>query len=77
MRATAMENSQLYDALKDHCPDCNGKAHWMRGPEGGACVNVFCGHCGQGFNITPIIGIAERIHKDTRYIPSSRWPQEE
>jgi hypothetical protein len=29
---------------------------------------VFCADCGQGYNITPMAGWAERIHRDEKYI---------
>jgi hypothetical protein len=44
----------------------------MEGPKGGMSVNVFCGRCGQGYNITPVVEIAEIIHVDKRYVIRSR-----
>lgn len=41
---------------------------FFEGPSGGICTNVFCSQCGQGYNLTPMIHIAELIHKDERYI---------
>lgn len=44
------------------CPDC-GHEGFYEGPSGGLSTNIFCANstCGQGFNVTPIIGTAERI----------------
>jgi hypothetical protein len=62
-------HEQLYNTLQDCCPECqHSPAYFYTGPTGGASVNIFCGFCGQGYNIAPIIGWAERIHKDTTYI---------
>jgi hypothetical protein len=50
------------------CVDCRTMPKGLNeGPSGGMCTNVFCCHCGQGYNITPIAGWAERIHKDMKY----------
>lgn len=43
------------------CPDCGKKTDFYEGPSGGMSTNIFCAQCGHGFNITPVIGIAERI----------------
>lgn len=62
-------SGKLYLEMAKWCPDCHHKPpRYMEGPAGGCCVNIFCGDCGAGFNITPIIEIAERIHKDECYI---------
>ena len=42
------------------CPDCNGLG-FLKGPEGGLCVNIKCANpdCGSRFNIGPLS--AQRI----------------
>lgn len=62
------ESERLYNHLWSRCEDCGGKANWFEGPSGGLSTNIFCGHCGQGYNVTPIAQRAEKIHKDTHYI---------
>jgi hypothetical protein len=42
--------------------------YFAEGPSGGMCTNVFCTHCGQGYNLTPIAHWAELIHRDERYV---------
>lgn len=65
---------KLYQYLATKgCPDCRKGSLFFEGPSGGVCVNIFCGYCGQGYNISPIVGIAERIRKDEQYIET---PQE-
>lgn len=60
---------RLYDQMRKRCPTCGlSPSIWMRGPSGGASVNKFCGRCGAGYNVTDIIGIAEKIHNSPRYI---------
>lgn len=55
------------------CVDCTAKPKLLcEGPAGGMCVNVFCGHCGQGYNLTPVAHFAQRIHKDLRYLKENR-----
>lgn len=69
------EERSLWDEMIDGCPECGcSPIRLMEGPSGGACTNVFCADCGQGYNIAPSIQWAEKIHKDLRYIeiPSSR-----
>ena len=34
------------------CPDC-GRFGFDDGPRGGAMQNIFCQHCGSGFNVGP------------------------
>lgn len=63
--------NQMIDA--GGCVDCNAKPKFLaEGPSGGVSTNVFCAHCGQGYNLTPIAHWAERIHRDESYI---RRPQ--
>lgn len=35
------------------CPDC-GRTHFLRGPAGGASVNIECASCGQRYNVCTI-----------------------
>lgn len=46
----------------NHCPDCNHEGFW-EGPHGGMSINITCANddCKARFNVTPVIGIAERI----------------
>jgi hypothetical protein len=60
---------KLYEALQSQCPSCKARPpRYIEGPSGGMSTNIFCERCGQGYNITPMVGIAEMIHKDARYI---------
>lgn len=43
------------------CPDCGSKKGFYEGPSGGLSTNIQCIECGQAYNVTPMIGIAERI----------------
>lgn len=48
--------------LKKGCPDCKTNPMVMlEGPSGGMSTNIMCEECGSRFNVTPAIGIAERI----------------
>lgn len=63
------DEGKLYIEVKKRCPDCHAEPpRYMRGPSGGLSTNIFCAICGAGFNVTPMIEIAERIGKDERYI---------
>lgn len=42
------------------CPDCGGEG-FLEGPSGGMSTNIACATCGHRFNVTPIVGRAERI----------------
>jgi hypothetical protein len=46
----------------NHCPVCNHKGFYQ-GPSGGMSTNIICAYelCQARFNVTPVIGIAERI----------------
>lgn len=51
------------------CTKCSAKPKGLNeGPSGGMSTNVFCCHCGQGYNITPVASWAELIHVDKKYI---------
>lgn len=69
-RETLSPREQLWkDMIQVGCVECRRKPiKFFEGPTGGMCVNIFCGHCGQGYNITPVAGWAEKIHKDEKYI---------
>lgn len=55
------------------CVDCQTTPKGLNeGPSGGMSTNVFCCHCGQGYNITPVASWAERIHKDMKYVDGVR-----
>ena len=48
--------------VKKGCPDCKtNPMQMLEGPSGGMSTNIKCAECGSKFNITPAIGIAERI----------------
>jgi hypothetical protein len=67
------ERGRCYIEMMKRCPACHHKPpEYMEGPSGGMCTNIFCNFCGQGYNITPIIGIAEKIHKDSRYVQKAK-----
>jgi hypothetical protein len=60
---------KLYAAMMRKCPSCGlNPPEYMKGPSGGMSTNIFCGKCGEGYNITPIIQSAEKIGKQVRYI---------
>jgi hypothetical protein len=45
------ERERVLEALRrDTCPDC-GAVGFRDGPRGGAGLNIFCRHCGAGFNV--------------------------
>jgi hypothetical protein len=57
---------KLYLAMSDHCPSCHLKPPaWKAGPSGGMSINVFCGGCGQGYNITPATRKSSTSTRDT------------
>lgn len=63
------DEGKLYIEMQKWCPDCHARPpQYMTGPSGGMSTNIFCANCGAGFNITPIIEIADRIGKNERYI---------
>jgi hypothetical protein len=62
-------DGELYLSMKRRCPSCDLKPPvWLEGPSGGACINVFCARCGQGYNITPLVQVAEKIYQDDNFI---------
>jgi transcription elongation factor Elf1 len=69
VETTEPREESLYDELRTHCPECKSESHvWYEGPSGGMSTNIFCGKCGQGYNVAPVMGWAEKIHRDERYI---------
>jgi hypothetical protein len=59
----------LFKIMQGECPKCGlNPPMYMHGPEGGMNVNVFCGCCGQGYNVAPAISWAQEIHNDPKYI---------
>lgn len=53
---------KLWAAIEaGECPDCHHSDGFLEGPSGGLSTNIECAHCHHRFNVTPIIGIAERI----------------
>jgi hypothetical protein len=57
----------LYDTMAVTCPDCYQNFGYYNGPRGGAAINVFCRNpeCRSGFNIMPLMRLAQRIGKCT------------
>lgn len=66
--------SLSYRALMQRCAECNKKAFWFQGPQGGMSLNIFCGHCGQGYNVSPPLEYVEKISKDAKYIQKGGMP---
>jgi hypothetical protein len=65
------EEERLWNAMlkAGGCTSCTVKPKgFIEGPSAGLCQNVFCPHCGQGYNLTPLVHRAELIHRDARYI---------
>lgn len=58
---TTPEGKLFLTIASNTCPNCGSHKGFTEGPSGGMSTNIFCADCGQGFNITPMIGIAERI----------------
>jgi hypothetical protein len=58
----------LFTKIQRGCPSCHCPPNWREGPHGGICTNIYCGDCGEGYNIAPIVGVAQKIGKDERYI---------
>lgn len=70
---TETEGGKLYAKIANNlCPDCGSREGFYKGPSGGLSTNIFCVNrvCRSGFNITPVIGTADRIQKgDIRRYP--------
>lgn len=59
------DEGKLYALIAaNKCPDCGSAGFWA-GPSGGLSQNIFCRNkdCRSGFNVTPMVGIADRIGK--------------
>lgn len=58
------EGKLFLQIATNHCPDCGGDGFY-EGPSGGLSTNIKCANpeCGSEFNVTPMIGIADRIGK--------------
>lgn len=58
----------LWEQMLKACPDCGTSPMKLyEGPSGGISTNVFCGACGHGYNITPMLARAEDIGVNLRY----------
>jgi ribosomal protein S27AE len=55
-------SEELFAQLTKACPDCGGPPDYADGPHGGLSVNIFCHRCGQGYNVAPLMRLAQRIH---------------
>ena len=53
----------------EKCPDCGG-TKFLKGPEGGNCINFKCAQCGAEFNDMLVFGV-ERIGKSRLVIAES------
>jgi ribosomal protein S27AE len=65
----------LYNAISEHCPRCGGPPHFAEGPRAGACQNIFCTNCGQGYNVASGVEWAKEIHRDKSYIVRPEKPR--
>jgi hypothetical protein len=55
------DSGKLFQQIaKGICPDCNKKQDFYEGPSGGLSTNIKCAE-GHRFNVTPMVGIADRI----------------
>lgn len=53
---------RLYASLAENvCPKCGSAGGFYEGPSGGMSTNIECADCGQRYNVTPVLGIAEKI----------------
>lgn len=57
-----MSEAQKLALKSSVCPDC-GCGKFLRGPQGGECVNIKCANrkCGSEFNVGPITAAYQRI----------------
>jgi hypothetical protein len=63
-------DERLWNAMIDAggCVECAAKPKFLvEGPSGGMSQNVFCAHCGQGYNLIPVGHWAQKIHVDKGY----------
>lgn len=62
---TQTEEGKLWLQIVDNeCPDCGARFKgFMEGPSGGMSTNIMCFGCKHWFNVTPVIGIADRLSK--------------
>jgi hypothetical protein len=51
--------------MENGCIECHQSPPTFieEGPIGGIFINIFCSHCGQGYNISPLADYAEKIHR--------------
>lgn len=63
------------DIMERGCLECGTRDDYVEGPSGGLSTNIFCARCGAGYNITPLVGIAERIGSNPRYIDPKYKPK--
>lgn len=68
-RRKPSEPTDLWSIIQSNrCPDCGIKPLQLyEGPSGAMSTNVFCGNCGHGYNITPMVSLAEDIGVNLRY----------
>jgi hypothetical protein len=67
-------SEETWNKMLKGCVKC--KMHpisLVEGPTGGLCINVFCSNCGQGYNIAPMMEMAQLIHCDEKYIMHERY----
>lgn len=63
MLISKTEAGKLFITIaKGICPDCGTARKFYEGPSGGMSTNIQC-EAGHWFNVTPVIGIAERIKR--------------
>jgi transcription elongation factor Elf1 len=65
-KVTDWEKNYLY-STNFKCPNCEG-GQLYEGPSGGMSTNIRCRVCGQGYNVTPMIGLIENIGIDESWI---------
>lgn len=63
---TTWEKNFLY-SNNFKCPNCEGGPLY-EGPSGGMSTNIRCRLCGQGYNITPAMGLIQNIGVDESWI---------
>lgn len=64
-------SKDLYDEMHIHCPDCLQHEGFYMGPRGGLAINVYCRNpaCRSGFNVVPVMKLAQHIGKCTLPYP--------